>query len=156
MAKIRKSYVGMIKSFPGGWDAIAAAMGMSRNALQNRVYELKGQGIAVDTALQLQAFSGTTLFAEAVAASSGGAFVKLPADLSDGNEVLAKKFRDIYVRLGTFVAHFEEATADEVIDARERAYLDADMDGLQRALAELMALTIRVYCEADDGQDGAA
>lgn len=154
--KIRKSYLGMIRAFPGGWDAVAAALGMSRNSLQNRVYELKGQGVPVDIALQLQAFSGTTLFAEAVAASSGGAFVKLPADLSDGDDVLAKKFRDIYVRLGTFAAHFEEATADEVIDARERACLDADMDGLQRGLAELMALTIRVYCQPDGAQDGAA
>ena len=156
MAKIRKSYLGMIKSFPGGWDAIAAALGMSRNALENRIYETKRQSMTVDTALLMQKMTGSTLFAEAVAASSGGAFVKLPADLSDGNEVLAKKFRDIYVRLGTFAVHFEEATADEVIDARERAYLDADMDGLQRALSELMALTIRVYCEADGGQDGAA
>ena len=154
--KIRKSYLGMIKAFPGGWDAIAAALGMSRNGLENRVYERKGQGVTVDTALQLQAFSGTTLFAEAVAASSGGAFVKLPEDICDGNEALAKKFRDIYVRLGVFASHFEEATADEVIDPRERACLDADIDGLQRGLSELMALTIRVYCLPDAGQDGAA
>ncbi|WP_092713907.1 YmfL family putative regulatory protein [Janthinobacterium sp. OK676] len=153
--KIKKSYLGMIKAFPGGWDAIAAALGMSRNGLENRVYERKGQGVTVDTALQLQAFSGTTLFAEAVAASSGGAFVKLPEDMSDGNEVLAKKFRDIYVRLGIFASHFEEATADELIDPRERACLDADIDGLQRGLSELMALTIRVYCKPDGGQDGA-
>lgn len=156
MAKIKKAYISMIKAFPGGWDAIAAAMGTSRNRLENRVYETKRMTMPVDMALVLQKLTGTTLFAEAVAASSGGAFVKLPADLSDCNEVLAKKFRDIYVRLGTFVAHFEEATADEVIDARERACLDADMDGLQRALSELMALTIRVYCEADSGKDGAA
>ena len=152
--KIKKSYLGMIKAFPGGWDAIAAAVGMSRNGLENRVYERKGQGVTVDTALLLQAFSGTTLFAEAVAASSGGAFVKLPEDISDGNEALAKKFRDIYVRLGIFASHFEEATADEVIDPRERACLDADIDGLQRGLSELMALTIRVYCKPDGGQDG--
>ena len=156
MAKIRKSYLGMIKSFPGGWDAIAAAMGMGRNALENRIYETKRQTMPVDAALLMQKLAGSTLFAEAVAASSGGAFVKLPADLSDGNEVLAKKFRDIYVRLGIFVAHFEAATADEVIDARERVCLDADMDGLQRGLSELMALTIRVYCQPDGGQDGAA
>lgn len=154
--KIKKSYLGMIKAFPGGWDAIAAALGMSRNGLENRVYERKGQGVTVDTALQLQAFSGTTLFAEVVAASSGGAFVKLPEDICDGNEALAKKFRDIYVRLGVFASHFEEATADEVIDPRERACLDADIDGLQRGLSELMALTIRVYCLPDAGQDGAA
>lgn len=154
--KIKKSYLGMIKAFPGGWDAIAAALGMSRNGLENRVYERKGQGITVDTALQLQAFSDTTLFAEAVAASSGGAFVKLPADLSEGNEVLAKKFREVYVRLGGFAARFEEVTADDVIDDRERADLDAIMDGLHKSLAEMMALTYRVYCAPDVAAGGAA
>lgn len=154
--KIKKSYLGMIKAFPGGWDAIAAALGMSRNGLENRVYERKGQGITVDTALQLQAFSSTTLFAEAVAASSGGAFVKLPADLSEGNEVLAKKFREVYVRLGGFAARFEEVTVDDVIDDRERADLDAIMDGLHKSLAEMMALTYRVYCAPDVAAGGAA
>lgn len=146
----------MIRAFPGGWDAISGALGMSRNGLENRVYERKGQGVNVDTALQLQAFSGTTLFAEAVAASSGGAFVKLPADMADGNEALAKKFREVYVRLGGFAARFEEATADDVIDARERVDLDAEMDGVQKALAEMMALTYRVYCATDVAQGGAA
>lgn len=154
--KIKKSYLGMIKAFPGGWDAISAALGMSRNGLENRIYERKGQGVNVDTALQLQAFSGTTLFAEAVAASSGGAFVKLPEDMADGNEALAKKFREVYVRLGGFAARFEEVTADDVIDARERVDLDAEMDGVQKALAEMMALTYRVYCAPEVAQGGAA
>lgn len=146
--KIKKSYLGMIKAFPGGWDAIAAAMGMSRNALQNRVYELKGQGINVDSALQLQAFSGTTLFAEAVAASSGGTFVKLPTDISDGNELIAKKFREIYIRLGQFAERFEEAIAgDDEIDAKERADLEVIMDGIHKSLSEMMALSARVYCK---------
>ena len=156
MAKIRKSYLGMIKSFPGGWDAIAAALGMSRNALENRIYETKRQSMTVDTALLMQKMSGSTLFAEAVAASSGGAFVKLPADISEGNEVLAKKFREVYVRLGGFAARFEEVTADDVIDDRERADLDAIMDGLHKSLAEMMALTYRVYCAPDVAAGGAA
>ncbi|OEZ85619.1 hypothetical protein JAB8_38010 [Janthinobacterium sp. HH106] len=147
----------MIRAFPGGWDAIAAALGMSRNGLENRIYERKGQGVAVDTALQLQAFSNTTLFAEAVAASSGGAFVKLPADLSDGNEVIAKKFREVYIRLGRFAEHFEAAIAgDDEIDEKERAELDAIMHGIHKSLSEMMAMSIRVYCKPEAGQDGAA
>lgn len=129
---------------------------MSRNALENRIYETKRQTMSVDTALLMQKMTGSTLFAEAVAASSGGAFVKLPADLVDGNEALAKKFREVYVRLGGFAARFEEATADDVIDAGERADLDADMNGVQKALAEMMALTYRVYCAPEVAQGGAA
>lgn len=156
MAKIRKALISMIKGFPGGWDAIAAAMGTSRNTLENRVYETKRQTMPVDMALVLQKLTGTTLFVEAVAVLSGGTFVKLPADLSDGNELIAKKFRQIYVRLGRFAERFEEAIAgDDVIDAKERADLEAIMDGIHKSLSEMMALSARVYCK-QDAQDGAA
>lgn len=156
MAKIKKAYVGMIKSFPGGWDAIAAAMGTSRNTLENRVYETKRQTMPVDMALVLQKLTGTTMFAEAVAALSGGTFVRLPADLSDGNELIAKKFREIYIRLGRFAERFEEAIkGDDEIDANERADLEAIMHGIHKSLAEMMALSARVYCK-QNAQDGAA
>lgn len=146
----------MIKGFAGGWDALAYAMAMSRNALENRVYKTKRQTMSVDDALLMQKMTGTTLFAEAVAASSGGAFVKLPVDLVDGNEMLAKKFREVYVCLGQFAERLELTTADDVIDERERADLDAIMDGLQRTLAEMMALMCRVYCAPAVAQGGMA
>mgnify|MGYP001627230051 CR=1 FL=1 len=155
--KIRKSYLAMIRAFPGGWDAIAAALGMSRCALENRVYERKGQGVTVDTAMQLQAFSGTTLFAEAVAASSGGTFVKLPVDLVDGNELLGKKFREVSIQFGHYAARFEKAIeGDDEIDASERADLQAIGDSVHKAMSELLALTFRVYCAPDVAQEGKA
>lgn len=155
-SRMKKAYLSMIKAFPGGWNSLAKAMVMSRNSLENRVYENKRQTMSVDDALLMQKMTGTTLFAEAVAASSGGAFVKLPAEMVDGREMLAKKFREVYVRLGGFAQRFEEATEDDIIDDRERADLDAIMDGLHRSLAEMMALTIRVYCNPDPEQGGAA
>lgn len=155
--KIKKSYLDMIRAFPGGWDAISAALGMTRNSLENRIYERKGQGVPVDTALQLQAFSGTTLFAEAVAASSGGTFVKLPADLADGNELLGKKFREVSIQFGHYAARFDKAIeGDDEIDSRERADLQAIGDSVHKAMSELLALTFRVYCKPDADQDGAS
>jgi hypothetical protein len=56
----------MIATYPGGWAAMAAALGMTKDALENCVYERKGQQINVHTAMQLQAFSQTEFFAEAV------------------------------------------------------------------------------------------
>ena len=136
---------------------MAAALGMSRNGLENRVYERKGQGVTVDTALQLQAFSGTTLFAEAVAASSGGTFVKLPADLVDGNELLGKKFREVSIQFGHYAARFDKAIeGDDEIDARERADLQAIGDSVHKAMSELLALTFRVYCAPDAAPGGAS
>lgn len=144
--EIRKSYLSMIKAFAGGWDAMTGALGMSRDALENRIYERKGQGILVETALQLQAFSGTTYFAEAVAAASGGTFVKLPADVSTDNVVLGQKFHELYAELGTFSQHFSAATADDEIDRREAADLTAIADEMHKTISELLALTFRIYC----------
>jgi DNA-binding Lrp family transcriptional regulator len=134
----------MIKAFPGGWDAIAGALGMSRDALENRIYERKGQGVLVETALQMQKFSGTTHFAEAVAALSGGTFVKLP-EVEVENVDLLKKFNELYAELGRFSTDFNLATADEEIDRREEAMLRDDADRMHKVLSELVALTMRVY-----------
>lgn len=142
---IRQSYLAMIRAFPGGWDAIVGALGTSRDALENRIYERKGQGVLVETALQLQKFSDRTFFAEAVATASGGTFVKLPADLVLENEDLMKKFNQLYAELGTFASNFNLATADDQIDARERAQLEADAARTHRVLAELVALMFRIY-----------
>ena len=141
---IRKSFLSMIKAFPGGWDAIACALGMSRDALENRIYERKGQGVLVETALQMQKFSNTTHFAEAVAAQSGGTFVKLP-EVEIENVDLLKKFNELYAELGRFSSDFNLATADDQIDRREEALLRSDADRMHKTLSELVALTMRVY-----------
>lgn len=142
---IRHSYLGMIKAMSGGWGAMCGALAMTRDALENRIYERKGQGLLVETALAMQSMSGTTLFAEAVATASAGVFVRLPENLEFANEALDKKWRSLYIELGTMSHHFDEVTADDVVDAREQAVLEADAARLQRILAELVALTKRVY-----------
>lgn len=144
--EIRKAYLEIAKAMPGGWDALSAALGMTRSALENRVYERKGQGILVDTALQMQAFVGGTQFAQAVAVESGGTFVKLPVDLSDQNESIGKKFRELSVRFGELAKRYDEATEDGEIDLRERADLEAIGAGIHRVVEEVLALSFRVHC----------
>lgn len=142
---IKQSYLAMIKAFPGGWDAMVGALGMSRDALENRIYERKGQGVLVETALQMQKFSDSTCFAEAVATASGGTFIKLPGDLSSDNEALQAKFQALYIELGQFSKDFSTATADDLIDRREKAVLEADVARVHKIMAELLALTFRIY-----------
>lgn len=134
---------------------MCGALAMSRDAVENRVYERKGQGVLVETALAMQSFSGTTLFAEAIATASGGTFVKLPADVSGKNDILMNKFQELYTELGQFSKDFAEATADDVIDKGERKMLEADGARLHKVVAELMGLTIRIYCP-NGGQEESA
>lgn len=147
---IKKSYLAIIKAFPGGWDAMTGALGMTRNALENRIYEKKGQGVEVELAMLMQGFAGTTHFAEAVAIQSGGVFLKLPTDLDHRNEDLGKKFRELNVRLGTLAATFDMAIADDEIDNKERRELEEVAANMQRTIAELLALSFRVYCKQDE------
>jgi hypothetical protein len=148
--EIRESYLGMIKAMSGGWGAMCGALAMTRDYLENRVYERKGQGLLVETALHMQSFSGTTLFAEAVATASGGVFVKLPADLEFGGEELETKWRCLYKELGTFAHHFEDAIADGEVDKRERSILEGDAARMHKIIEEMIALTLRVYTRAKD------
>jgi hypothetical protein len=144
--ELRKAYLGMIKSFSGGWDAMCGALAMSRQALENRIYERKGQGVDVELAMQMQAFSGTTLFAEAIASASGGTFVKLPEICSIDNDGLLMKFNALHTKIGLLSQKFAEYTDDDEVDQHERASLNAIGDEIHKATQELLALTFRIYC----------
>lgn len=143
--ELRDAKLKMIGKVRGTWEVAAAYLGMTVSALRNRAYETKGQVLSEDHCLALQELSGTTLYAEAIANASGGVFLKLPDDLLCENEVLMKKFNDLYAELGTFSRHFTEATADEEIDQDERAMLEADAARMHKVLAELVALVFRIY-----------
>lgn len=143
--ELKKAYLGMIRAFPGGWDAMAGALGMSRMALENRIYERKGQAPLVETALQMQAFSGTTLFAEAVAQISGGVFLKLPDAVDHDREELLTKFNTLYAELGNLSADFNRFTADDELSLPEQETLSAEAHRIHRTVEELLSLAFSIY-----------
>ncbi|MHB0973934.1 MAG: YmfL family putative regulatory protein [Thiobacillus sp.] len=145
--EIKKSYLGMIKRYPGGWDAMSAALGMSRDALENRIYERKGQSVLVETALQMQHFSATTLFAEAVSQGSGGVFMKLPERSDLGRDELLAKFNELYAKLGDLSTKFRDYVQDNEIDRHERQDLSDVGHQIHRTVEELLALTFQIYCQ---------
>ena len=136
----------MIKAFPGGWDSMSAALGFTRDALENRIYERKGQDLHVQTALQMQSFSGTALFAEAIATAAGGTFVKLPVVDSLDNEDISMKFHELYAELGELSVEFASVTKVGEIDKREQERINSIVDRMHRTMDELRALTFNVYC----------
>jgi len=149
----------MIKAFPGGWDAMAAALGMTRLALENRVYERKGQSLLTETDLQMQALSDTELFAIAIARLSGGTYVKLPRLAGAGRDELLEKFNELYAELGDLSKTFKEAVDDNEIDPGERLDIETIADAMHRKLEELLAVMFQVYCKrardmADRSIDG--
>jgi predicted transcriptional regulator len=144
--EMRNAYLSMIRAFPGGWDAMSAALGMTRVALENRIYERKGQSLLVETAQQMQAFSATTFFAESIAQSAGGVFMQLPDRSDEGRDELLAKFTELYARLGDLSTKFREYVKDDEISRRERAVLEGVAQQIHRTVEELLALTFQVYC----------
>ncbi|CAG9255901.1 conserved hypothetical protein [Paraburkholderia caribensis] len=141
----------MIRAFAGGWDAMAAALGYTRDALENRIYEKKVR-MHVDTALAMQKLSGTKFFAEAVARESGGTFVVLPVVDDLDNDELLTKFTQILQQLGELAKRHHEALEDGVVTDVERRDLKRIADTAHRRIEELLAITFRIYCDDESEQ----
>lgn len=142
---IRQSYLAMIKNYQGGWDAMAGALGMSCDALENRIYERKGQGVRVDTALQMQAFCDSTHFAEAIAAVSGGVFVKTPPSEQLDRIDLLTKLNELHAQIGLYHKQFAEFTKNNELDDKECEKLSATTNGIHKALQESTAIMFLLY-----------
>ncbi len=148
------AYQDMIKVH--GWNGTAATLGMTKSQLEARVYEVKGQGMRVDTALLIQAYAGTAHFAQAVAAASGGVFLELPPAEGVSGEELHAKFHELYSELGVLSATYTEAVKDDEIDAGERTKLEDIGQQMHKTMAELMALMFQIYCRPAAAAPGAA
>lgn len=143
---LRKAVVRMVNAVNGGWTVAAAHLGMTENALRNRVYETKGQTLSTNDKLTLQELSGTTLFVEALAAASGGTFVRLPDIGQVENESVQLMFNDMYAKLGEHFKLFMKAIEDGVIDTTERTDIQAHGAELHRKVEQLQALMFSMYC----------
>jgi hypothetical protein len=154
--ELRQSKLQMIEAIPGGWDVAAVFLGLTTNALRNRIYEVKDQKLSDEKSLALQALSKTTYYADAIAQASGGVFVCLP-EAEYENEDLMMKFNQLYVLLGNFSRDFDGALRnDGVIDKQEEAVLERDVIGIQKSASELLALMVRIYGINQAGGDHGA
>ncbi|SUX30697.1 YmfL family putative regulatory protein [Chromobacterium vaccinii] len=146
MDRLRAAYQGMCRAMSGGWVAMAAAMAVTKDSLENRVYERRGQSVGVHEAMQMQSFSGTKLFAEAVALESGGVFVAVPevARLSD------KEIKSVYMQLvaevGELSREWQEAVKDGRVDRDERKRLTAIRDAICARVTQVNEMTFAAYC----------
>lgn len=129
----------MIRAYPGGWDAMAAALGMTRMALENRLYERKGQAVLTETAMVMQSLSGTTFFADAVAQESGGVFISIERFDGIADIELLDAYMAVVEASGKFAADFRESFKDGVIKREELDRMREDIRAQQAREMELLA-----------------
>lgn len=145
---LRKAYQDMIKVH--GVPDTATLMEMTEDAMDNRVFERRGQAFTVRQSLRLQQISGLTRFAEEIARLSDGRFYKLPSTEHLDNSELLSKWNELYTELGDLSREFESDIQNGVIDDQERARLEAIGERMHRTLEELLALMFRIYCKHTD------
>jgi Sec-independent protein translocase protein TatA len=153
---LKQSYLRTIRAFPGGWDAMCAALGMTRDALENRVYERRGQDVTVQTALMMQSFANTTAIAEAIAVESGGVFVKLPAFGVVSEAVATAKFQELVEEVGELSKEFRTAMADHKVNGKEQVRINDVIDRINRTTGEFRALVKQFYCHETAAQKGSS
>lgn len=147
---LRSAVLATVNAVKGKWVVAAAHLGMTESALKNRSYETKGQSLSTSDALELQQLSGTTYFAEAIALASGGTFIKLPHPDEIENDSIQMLFNENYAELGRLFSAYVEATADDVIDRRERENLERLAGQIHTKVQTVLGLIFSVYCPADN------
>lgn len=120
----------------GGYGPAAAALGMTANSLKNRLYNQRGQWLLHPMMMQLQELSGSTHYASAVAAESGGTFVHHPCvkGLTDSelDELWAKlmeyfsKFGSVWVR-STSDGEITDSERKDIVDVTDQCHQTLDM-----------------------------
>ena len=140
----------MAKSVVGGHATMATMLSLnSKTALENRIYQVRGQSISIEEAMLMQRFTERTDFAQAVAHESGGVFIPLPpidAAALTGEDI-TDNFMAAYVELGEFTRQWRNATHDGKVCSAESTALWQKVRALTQRITAIAVLTDQIYGE---------
>lgn len=137
-----------ITDLPGGYAEAAEWLGVTENALFNRLRVDGDQIFPLGWAMVLQRAGGSTHIADAVARHSHGVFVPL-ADVDDlDNADINQRLMESIEWIGRHSTFVRKATADGVIDAEERAQIEENSYQVIAKFQEHVTLLYRVFCVA--------
>lgn len=146
VAAIKKTITGL----PGGYAEAAEWLGVTENALFNRLRTEGDQIFPLGWAMVLQRAGSSSCIADAIAKHSQGVFVPLAdlddVDYGDVNQRLMESIEWI----GKHSQYIRKATADGVIDADERAQIEENSYQVMAKLQEHLTLLFRVFCVTED------
>ncbi|CAM6615078.1 TPA: DNA-binding protein [Klebsiella aerogenes] len=154
VAAIKKT----ITELPGGYAEAAEWLGVTENALFNRLRVDGDQIFPLGWAMVLQRAGGANHIADAVARQSGGVFVPL-ADIEEvDNGDINQRLMESIEWIGKHSNFVRKATADGVIDEAERAQIEENSYQVIAKFQEHITLLYRVFCvtEKSDARECAA
>ncbi|HFO1961518.1 TPA: YmfL family putative regulatory protein [Klebsiella pneumoniae] len=154
VAAIKKT----ITELPGGYAEAAEWLGVTENALFNRLRVDGDQIFPLGWVMVLQRAGGSNHIANAIARHSNGVFVPL-ADVEEiENGDINQRLMESVEWIGRHSQYVRKATADGVIDAQERAQIEENSYQVMAKWQEHLTLLFRVFCapEKSDARECAA
>lgn len=154
VAAIKKT----ITELDGGYAEAAEWLGVTENALFNRLRTDGDQIFPLGWAMVLQRAASTNHIANAIARHSNGVFVPL-AEVEDvDNGDINQRLMESIEWIGKHSSFIRKATADGVIDADEKAQIEQNSYQVMAKFQEHVALLFRVFCtpEKSDARECAA
>ncbi|EPG4957798.1 MAG: YmfL family putative regulatory protein [Citrobacter sp.] len=135
-----------ITELPGGYAEAAEWLGVTENALFNRLRADGDQIFPLGWAMVLQRAGGSNHIANAIARHSNGVFVPL-ADVEEiENGDINQRLMESVEWIGKHSQFVRKATADGVIDEKERAQIEENSYQVMAKWQEHLTLLFRVFC----------
>lgn len=145
VAAIRKT----ITSMPGGYAEAAEWLGITENALFNRLRLEGDQIFPMGWAMVLQQASGTKYIADAVSRQSNSVNVPMVEIEDVDNADINERLMESVEWIGKHSAYLRKATEDGVIDAAEREQIEESSYQVMAKWQEHLTLLYRVFCPPD-------
>lgn len=145
VAAIRKT----ISSMPGGYAEAAEWLGITENALFNRLRLEGDQIFPMGWAMVLQQASGTKYIADAVSRQSNSVNVPMVEIEDVDNADINERLMESVEWIGKHSAYLRKATEDGVIDAAEREQIEENSYQVMAKWQEHLTLLYRVFCPPD-------
>lgn len=135
-----------IKSYNGGWEAMASALGLpSVSALENRVYEKKGQELTFHQILMIEALSNTKFITEAMAARHNSVVIELPEGDKDNIDLFVIQSELQSAVTGVCKTVADSVSDDGIIDQHEENIINNNKTKVHKAVEKFTHTAFMIF-----------
>ncbi|EMZ5861531.1 YmfL family putative regulatory protein [Yersinia enterocolitica] len=146
VAAIKKT----ITSLPGGYAEAAEWLGVTQNAIFNRLRTDGDQIFPIGWVMVLEKAASKNHVTDAWSRERGGYHVPF-VEVDTDNEEIGIKLAELVGRLGDLVNAYRQYIGDSVITRQEWRSLNDIAYDFRVTLMQFLNLVSRVYCEAEKG-----
>ncbi len=142
---MKKTIIEMIEKCRGGKSAVAGFLGLSEQALDNRLYQTKGQRFTDEQLIAIENEYGVSDWSDEINRRLGKVSVSIPnADELDLVELSTLQLQEVAER-GILFSKLNEFLADGVLTTVEANALRKLLHNSEKATVKTIEATIKLY-----------